>query len=127
MNTSAANLLTLSDGLIMALPRDITNTFAVDRDYRTPYAGTWNASIQHEFGGGFFAEAGYLGTKGTRLDIRSLPNEPPPGSPRTLGQGNQFGNAVAVPVVEAVARYMEPYLERMLEIDRDPSRQRKVA
>jgi DNA (cytosine-5)-methyltransferase 1 len=39
----------------------------------------------------------------------------------------QFGNAVAVPVVEAVARYMEPFLERMLEIDRDPSRQRKVA
>ena len=94
VNTSAANLLTLSDGLIMALPRDVTNTFAVDRNYRTPYAGTWNASIQHEFGGGFFAEAGYLGTKGTRLDIRSLPNEPPPGSPRTLGQGNQFGNAV---------------------------------
>lgn len=39
----------------------------------------------------------------------------------------QFGNAVAVPVVEAVARYMEPFLQRMLEIDRDPSRQRKVA
>lgn len=39
----------------------------------------------------------------------------------------QFGNAVAVPVVEAVARYMEPFLKRMLEIDRDRSRQRKVA
>lgn len=39
----------------------------------------------------------------------------------------QFGNAVAVPVVEAVATYMEPFLQRMLEIDRDPSRQRKVA
>ena len=39
----------------------------------------------------------------------------------------QFGNAVAVPVVEAVARYMEPFLQRMLEIDRDPARQRKVA
>lgn len=39
----------------------------------------------------------------------------------------QFGNAVAVPVVEAVAKYMEPFLLRMLEIDRDPSRQRKVA
>ena len=30
----------------------------------------------------------------------------------------QFGNAVVVPVVQAVARYMEPSLERMLEIDR---------
>lgn len=30
----------------------------------------------------------------------------------------QFGNAVAVPVVEAIARYMEPSLKRMLERDR---------
>ena len=30
----------------------------------------------------------------------------------------QFGNAVVVPVVEAIARFMEPSLNRMLEIDR---------
>jgi DNA (cytosine-5)-methyltransferase 1 len=30
----------------------------------------------------------------------------------------QFGNAVVVPTVEAIARYMEPALKRMLEIDR---------
>lgn len=30
----------------------------------------------------------------------------------------QFGNAVVVPVVEAIARYMEPHLKKMLEIDR---------
>ena len=30
----------------------------------------------------------------------------------------QFGNAVVVPVVEAVARYMEPSLMKMLELDR---------
>lgn len=30
----------------------------------------------------------------------------------------QFGNAVVVPVVEAIARYMEPSLRKMLEIDR---------
>ncbi|HEY0012118.1 MAG TPA: DNA (cytosine-5-)-methyltransferase [Allosphingosinicella sp.] len=44
----------------------------------------------------------------------------------------QFGNAVAVPAVEAVARYMEPWLRRMLERDRKGNasvveRQRKVA
>jgi DNA (cytosine-5)-methyltransferase 1 len=39
----------------------------------------------------------------------------------------QFGNAVAVPVVEAVARFMEPSLKEMLERDRDPVGQRKVA
>ena len=30
----------------------------------------------------------------------------------------QFGNAVVVPVVEAIARYMEPSLKKMLGIDR---------
>lgn len=41
----------------------------------------------------------------------------------------QFGNAVVVPVVEAIARYMEPSLKRMLEIDRKGSgkKRRKVA
>jgi DNA (cytosine-5)-methyltransferase 1 len=41
----------------------------------------------------------------------------------------QFGNAVAVPVVEAIARFMEPSLKRMLERDeiRTRTRQKKVA
>lgn len=39
----------------------------------------------------------------------------------------QFGNSVAVPVVEAVARYMEPSLTEMLARDRSPAEQRKVA
>lgn len=30
----------------------------------------------------------------------------------------QFGNAVVVPVIEAIAKYMEPSIDRMLEIDR---------
>src|SRR6185312_14351784 len=93
VNTSAANVLTLRNGLTKASPNQVTNTFAVDRNYRTPYAGTWNASIQHELGAGFLAEIGYLGTKGTRLDVRTLPNEPPPGNARLFTQRNQFGNA----------------------------------
>jgi DNA (cytosine-5)-methyltransferase 1 len=42
----------------------------------------------------------------------------------------QFGNAVVVPVVEAIARYMEPSLKKMLEIDvkeRSRKKRRKVA
>lgn len=42
----------------------------------------------------------------------------------------QFGNAVVVPVVEAIARYMEPSLKKMLEIDRKErsgKKRRKVA
>ena len=31
----------------------------------------------------------------------------------------QFGNAVVVPVVEAIARYMEPSLKKMLDRDKN--------
>ena len=47
-------------------------------------------SIQHDLARGFFVEVGYLGTKGTRLDVQTLPNE----GPGDLGQRNQLGNAV---------------------------------
>ena len=91
VNTSPEVPLTLADGLIAVSPEAITNTFAVDRYYRTPYAQTWNLTIQHDLGKGFFMEVGYLGTKGTRLDVLTLPNEGPPGS--TFHSGSQLGNA----------------------------------
>ncbi|MGA8025768.1 MAG: hypothetical protein WB992_01395, partial [Bryobacteraceae bacterium] len=102
INTSLDNVLTLQKGFLTATARDITNTFAVDRYYRTPYAGTWNATIQRDFGGGFFVELGYMGTKGTHLDVRILPNEAPPGSSLLLLQGNQLGNAVGFTYDEPV-------------------------
>ena len=102
VNTSSGNVLTLERGFLTTSPQDITNTFAVDRFYRTPYAGTWTFSIQHDLPGGFFAEAGYMGTKGTGLDVRILPNEPIPGSSRILTQQNQLGNAVGFTFDEPV-------------------------
>lgn len=102
VNTTVENVLTLQKGFITTSPQDITNTFAVDRYYRTPYAGTWNATIQRDFGGGFFVELGYMGTKGTHLDVRILPNEPPPGSPLLLVQRDQLGNAVGFTYDEPV-------------------------
>ncbi len=92
VNTSAADILTLAGGFVAVSPQDITNTFAVDRGYRTPYAQTWNFSIQHDLGKGFITELGYLGTKGTRLDILTLPNEGPGAS--LVGGHHQLGNAI---------------------------------
>ncbi len=102
VNTSSSNVLTLSRGFLTTSPQDITNTFAVARFYRTPYAGTWNASIQHDFGQGFFVEGAYLGTKGTHLDVRILPNQLPPGSPLALAERAQLGNAVGFTYDEPV-------------------------
>jgi trimeric autotransporter adhesin len=94
VNTSATNVLTLQKGFLTTSPRDITNTLAVDRFYRTPYAGTWNATLEHDLPGGVFVELGYLGTKGTRLDVKTLPNQAPPGSGFSATERNQLGKAV---------------------------------
>ncbi len=98
VNTSPQTPLTLATGFKAVSPADITNTFAVDRDYRTPYAQTWNITIQHELPKNFFVEAGYLGTKGTHLDVQTLPNEGPPG----LRTGHQLGDAVGFTFDSAV-------------------------
>jgi hypothetical protein len=110
VNTSNSYVVTLTCGLVSptgataaemdACPQSapnnasqsslITNSFAVDRFYRTPYAQTWNLTIQHDLGRGFFMEVGYLGTKGTRLDVLMLPGAGPPGT--TFGTGTQLAN-----------------------------------
>jgi len=47
--------------------------------------------MQREMGGGFFIEAGYLGTKGTRLNVLTLPGQGPPGASNPGQQGfSQF-------------------------------------
>ena len=91
VNTSPSDVLTLARGFTSVTQTGVTNTFAVDKNYRTPYAGTWNITVQREFGQGFFFEVGYLGTKGTRLDVKVQPNELPPGD--TNPGANVVGNA----------------------------------
>jgi hypothetical protein len=102
VNTSAADVLTLSRGFSTTSPQEITNTFAVARNYRTPYAGTWDFFIQHDLGGGFFTEVGYMGTKGTGLDVRTLPNEGPTGSTLATAQRTQLGDAVGFTLDQSV-------------------------
>lgn len=72
--------------------QDVTNTYAVDRFYQVPYAQTWNFSIQHELFHGIVTETTYLGTKGTHLNVQTLPNESP--ESLTPEQRTQLGNAV---------------------------------
>lgn len=96
VNTTADVPLTLATGLT-ARPVDktVTNTFAVDRFYRLPYAQTWNAILQRNLVRGTIIEVSYTGTKGTRLDIQRLPNRANPGgSPLTAEQRRLIGNAV---------------------------------
>jgi hypothetical protein len=95
VNATAELPLTLATGLtVTPVNKTITNTFAVDRNYRDAYAQAWNFSVQHNLPRGLVMEFGYNGTKGTRLDIQRLPNRAPPGSPLTAEDRRQIGNAV---------------------------------
>ena len=88
------NLLTIQNGFAAAPSTEITNTFAVARDYAVGYAQTWNLAVQHNLPASMVMEVGYLGTKGTRLDIQRSPNRAPAGSPLTAEEQRQIGNAV---------------------------------
>ena len=41
--------------------------FITDHNLRTPYVQTWNLNVQREIGGYLSLEAGYVGSKGTKL------------------------------------------------------------
>ncbi len=94
LNTSLDRPLTIQDGFALAPSQTITNTYAVARGYRVGYAQTWSLSVQQTVHQTFVVELGYLGTKGTRLDIQRMPNRAAPGSPLTAEQRRQIGNAV---------------------------------
>jgi hypothetical protein len=91
--TSDEQPLTLETGFSL-IPQDkVTNTYAVDRRYRAGYAQTWNLAVQHELPYSLVIEAGYLGTKGTRLDMQRWPNRTAPGSPLSADDRARIGNA----------------------------------
>jgi hypothetical protein len=94
LSTSLADVLTLQNGLASAPgSKQILNTYAVDPNYRVSYAQTWNTNVQSDLPYSMVLDLGYLGTKGTRLDIQRLPNRAAPGSPLTAEQRRQIGNA----------------------------------
>ena len=93
VNTSTLRTLTIRDGFATAPSQSITNSFAVDRNYRVGYAQSWNASVQQSLPHSLVIEISYLATKGTRLDLQRLPNRATPGSPLTAEQRRQIGNA----------------------------------
>jgi hypothetical protein len=80
--SSVGGVLTLANGFTGAIPgKDLLNTYAVNRDYRTPNAQTWTFSIQRDLSHGMFVEGTYIGTKGTNLDVYLSPNSAAPGTP----------------------------------------------
>jgi hypothetical protein len=84
VSASAANPLSIATGFLAASNQSLSSTYAIDPNYRIGYAQTWTLSVQHDLPLGMFATAGYLGTKGTRLDQQFIPNSVAPGAAVSL-------------------------------------------
>ena len=96
--------LTLQNGFPAAInnsPSHITNTYAVDPDYRLAYVQSWNLNIQQEIMTSVVVNIGYTGAKGTHLDIVRAPDQLPTGGPRF---------AACTPTTPAAASCVQPFL-----------------
>ncbi len=65
--------LTLQNGF-PANHSSVTNSFAVDRNYRLAYVQSWNLNIQQDVKSDLVINIGYTGSKGTHLDIVRAPS-----------------------------------------------------
>lgn len=66
--------LTLQNGFPAPAPQTITNTYAVNPDYRLGYVQIWNLDVQQQLTSTVVMNLDYTGTKGTALDIVEAPN-----------------------------------------------------
>jgi hypothetical protein len=73
LTTSLAGPLTIQNGFATS-PTTLTNTYAIDPNFRIAYAQTWNLTIQHTLPHGLVLDTEYIGTKGTHLGILENPN-----------------------------------------------------
>lgn len=84
VSRSVTDALTINRGFLLATSSATGSTYAIDPNYRIGYAQSWNLSLQHDLPLSMIATAGYLGTKGTRLDQQFLPNSVAPGAIESL-------------------------------------------
>ncbi|HVS87047.1 MAG TPA: TonB-dependent receptor [Candidatus Acidoferrum sp.] len=66
------------------------NTFAMNRNFRTPYVENWTLGIQHAFSGKLSLDVSYVGNHGTKLPgVVDLNQPSPAGGPLPFGAQSQ--------------------------------------
>jgi len=92
LTTNPQQVLTLENGFPAITANTIHNTYAADSNFRTPYAQSWNFSVEDEIAPSVILSLGYVGTKGTKLDLLLSPNSV---NPSTAGaQQTSIANAL---------------------------------
>jgi Carboxypeptidase regulatory-like domain len=72
--TSPSQILTLQNGFPTISSATARNTFAVDPNFFTPYAQSWNVMIEQDLSPTYIISAAYIGTRGTHLNLMLVPN-----------------------------------------------------
>jgi hypothetical protein len=75
LSTSVTDPLTLQNGFAASPSQTITNTYAINPNYKLGYAQTWSFAIQNTLPHAIVVELEYIGTKGTDLGVVEAPNE----------------------------------------------------
>jgi len=83
--TRPTQVLTLENGFPSIEPASGKNTYAVDPNFRVPYGQTWNLTLEDRIFRDVILSVGYVGTKGTKLDLLLAPNEAITGQPALKG------------------------------------------
>ncbi|TAM83915.1 MAG: hypothetical protein EPN47_03655 [Acidobacteria bacterium] len=71
--TSPSQILTLQNGFPAISPGTASNTYAVDPNFLSPYAQSWNAMVEQNFGQSYVLSVAYIGTRGTHLNLLLVP------------------------------------------------------
>ena len=74
LTANPEQVLTLQDGFPTASANTIHNTYAADSNFRRPYAQAWNFMVEDELFRNVILSVGYIGTKGTKLDLLLSPD-----------------------------------------------------
>lgn len=88
--TGLDNLLTIQNGLVIPAGKSILNTWAVDPNYQIGYSQTWSFNVQQDLPKSMILDVGYIGIKGTHLDIETVPNRALPGTQRQVSSATGF-------------------------------------
>ena len=71
--TSPTQILTLQNGFPAISPGTVSNTFAVDPHFLTPYAQSWNVMLEQDLSPSYILSVAYIGTRGTHLNLLLVP------------------------------------------------------
>ncbi len=82
--TNPLRTLTLQHGFPAVSSTTARNTFAVDPNFHTPYAQTWNLMLEQDLSPTYILSVAYIGTRGTHLNLLLAPNIAVPGAGPTL-------------------------------------------